>query len=168
MELGRVRLVVLDVDGVLADGIYIDRSGEELKRFDPKDGAGIKYLLREGIEVAILSGRSSRAVEKRAKDLGIERVVQGAKKKAPAFEKLAKEVGVKPEETVYMGDDLTDLPAIRLAGFSAAPSDAHHEVRKAVDHVCAKAGGRGAVRELVELILKASGAYERLVREYMR
>ena len=159
---------MLDVDGVLADGIYIDPSGEEIKRFDPKDGAGVKYLQREGMEVAILSGRESRAVEERARGLGIRRIVQDAKKKAPALEALAREAEVELEEIAYMGDDLTDLPAISLAGFSAAPSDAHEEVKKAVDHVCASPGGRGAVRELAELILRAKGAYARLLRGYGR
>ena len=163
-----MKLVVLDVDGVLADGIYIAPSGEEFKRFDPKDGAGVKYLQREGIQVAILSGRESRAVEERAKGLGIEKVVQDAKKKAPALKALAREADADLEEVAYMGDDLTDLPAISLAGFSAAPSDAHEEVKKAVDHVCARPGGRGAVRELAELILKAKGAYARLLRGYGR
>jgi len=168
MELARVKLVVLDVDGVLADGIYVDQSGDELKRFDPKDGAGIKYLQREGVEVAILSGRDSKAVERRAEALGISKVVQDAKKKAPAIQALAREAKVGLSEVAYMGDDLTDLPAIALAGFSAAPSDAHEEVKKAVDHVCGSPGGRGAVRELAELILKAKGAYDRLLRGYGR
>ena len=168
MGIERVRLVVLDVDGVLADGIHLDASGEELKRFDAKDGAGIKYLQREGVEVAILSGRESRATEARARELGIERVVQNAKKKAPALEALAAEAKVELEDVAYMGDDLTDLPAISLAGFSASPSDAHEEVKRAATHVCARPGGRGAVRELCELILKAKGAYARLLRGYGR
>lgn len=168
MGLEQTRLVVLDVDGVLAEGIYLNSSGEELKRFDARDGAGIKYLQREGVEVAILSGRESPAVEARARELGIERVVQNAKKKAPALEALAREAKVGLEEVVYMGDDLTDLPAISLAGFSASPSDAHEEVKRAVTHVCASPGGRGAVRELSELILRAKGAYARLLRGYGR
>ncbi|ADV60729.1 3-deoxy-D-manno-octulosonate 8-phosphate phosphatase, YrbI family [Isosphaera pallida ATCC 43644] len=156
----RMELLVLDVDGVLTDGVIaLDDRGIELKRFSVRDGAGISYWRKAGGKVAILSGRRSRAVDLRAAELGITPVIQGAKAKLEPFLGLLEDLGIPAERTVYMGDDLADLPPMGLAGLAACPSDAAAEVIRAADHVTRAPGGRGAVRELVEFLLDARGGW---------
>jgi 3-deoxy-D-manno-octulosonate 8-phosphate phosphatase (KDO 8-P phosphatase) len=163
----RVKLVLLDVDGVLADGrIVYDQDGGELKSFSARDGAGVKYLQRSGLEVAILSGRTSRAVDVRAEELGISQVYQGVKRKLDVFDEVLKSNGIKPDELAYMGDDLMDLPIMRRAGLSAAPSDAVPEVKRAAHVVMRAGGGRGAVREFAEFIIKAQGNWRKIMERY--
>lgn len=168
-KLKAIRLVVFDVDGVLTDGriIYNDE-GQETKSFDVKDGHGIKLLMRSGIDVAIITARLSKTVTHRAANLGIDLVYQGMRDKSAAFDDMLQKMGLRPEQAAYMGDDIIDLPVIRRAGFSAAVSDAVAEVREAVDYVSEKRGGRGAARDLAELVLKAQGRWEEILKTYLK
>ncbi len=159
-RLGSIELLVLDVDGVLTDGlIIVDGLGVESKHFHVKDGAAIALWHKQGKKTAILSGRSARCVDIRAAELGIHPVIQGASDKEEALRTLMLELNLKPDQTTFMGDDLADLPAMELAGFSACPSDGAAEVRGFADFVTQARGGRGAVRELVEMLLKAQGSW---------
>ena len=162
----KVRLLVLDVDGVLTDGaiIYSDK-GEEPKSFNVKDGLGIKMLIQEGIKVAIISGRKSRAVEYRANELGIQEVYQGIKNKVAIFEEILKRNKMNPEETSFIGDDLIDLPLLSRVGFAVGVSDAVKEVKKAADYVTRLPGGKGAVREVCELLLQSQKKWNKYVKQ---
>ncbi|MFH1033091.1 MAG: HAD family hydrolase [Pseudomonadota bacterium] len=163
----RIRLLVLDVDGVLTDGrVVYDDQGREIKFFDVRDGHGLKLLQRAGVEVAWLSGRGSQANRVRARELGVERLIEQCKVKLPALTELIAACGLTPAEVAYMGDDLIDLPAMRAVGFCLAPADARPEARAIAHWVCHALGGRGAVREACELILKASGAWEQVTARY--
>jgi 3-deoxy-D-manno-octulosonate 8-phosphate phosphatase (KDO 8-P phosphatase) len=154
----RVRLAIFDVDGVLTDGtLYIGARGEALKAFNILDGHGLKMLREAGVVTAILSGRKHAAVDRRAKELSIDHVIQGRSEKVPEFEKLLKRVKVKREECAYMGDDLPDLPVLRLCGLAVAVANAVDAVKKEAHYVTRARGGRGAVREACDLILAARG-----------
>jgi len=158
----RVELLVLDVDGVLTDGgLYYGPEGEALKRFDVRDGHGIVLCRGMGIPAAILSARTSPAVEARARELRIPFVLQGERDKAAGLDRLLERCGLPAEALAYIGDDVNDLPVLARVGFGAAPADARPEVRERVHYVCQSPGGRGAVRELCELILRAKGLWER-------
>ncbi len=163
-----VKLLIMDVDGVMTDGsvIYNDK-GEETKIFNVRDGHGIKMLQRAGIKAALITARLSECVKHRARNLGIELVYQGAVDKAKAFEDLLEKEGLKPEETAYMGDDVVDIPVLKRAGLAIGVSDAVDEVRELVHYITIKPGGKGAVREVVELILKAQGKWDEAVRRYL-
>ena len=163
----RIKLLVLDVDGVMTDGriVYSD-SGEELKFFDSRDGHGIKLLKRAGVEVAIITGRASRAVEHRASNLGIQFVYQKALNKIDAFNELASRTGTADEAICTMGDDLPDLPVMHRSGLAVAVPDAVEEVRAAADYTTARPGGSGAVREVCELIMKAQGTWREVTARY--
>ncbi len=162
-----IKLLVLDVDGVLTDGrVVYDDQGREIKFFDVKDGHGLKLLQRAGVEVAWLSGRGSQANRVRAQELGVERLIEQCKVKLPALRDLMAACGVGPEQVAYMGDDLIDLPAMRAVGLALAPADAQPEARAAAHWVCTQPGGRGAVRQACELILKASGAWLEVTARY--
>jgi 3-deoxy-D-manno-octulosonate 8-phosphate phosphatase (KDO 8-P phosphatase) len=153
-----VRLVVFDVDGVFTDGrLWMGSDGVEYKAFSVRDGVGIKQLLAAGIEVAIISGRASPAVDRRMAELGVTRVVQGCDEKAVALERVLLETGVAAGQTAYLGDDTPDLPAMRLVGLPAAVADAHPAARAAAAWVSSLPGGRGAVREFCDLLLEARG-----------
>ena len=157
---GRVRLLVLDVDGVLTDGrLYFGAQGEVLKVFDVRDGHGIKMLLANGVDVAWLSARSSDIVAARARELGVVRVLQGRSDKSAAFQALLAETMVGTSDTGYMGDDLPDVPAMRLAGFAATVANGCDAAKDAAHWVTAQHGGRGAVRALAEFILHAKGIH---------
>ena len=165
----KIKLLILDVDGVMTDGsINYTDSGDEFKSFNVKDGHGIKLLMRTGTMVALITARSSNVVTHRAKDLGIEHLIQGAKEKLPAFEGLIKELGLTSDEVAYMGDDLVDLPVIRRVALSGAPLDAVKEVREAVDIVTTAHGGKGAVREFAELIIRGLGKFDELTARYYK
>jgi 3-deoxy-D-manno-octulosonate 8-phosphate phosphatase (KDO 8-P phosphatase) len=159
-----VRLLVLDVDGVLTRGtIFIDDHGEETKGFHVRDGHGIKMLQRAGIGVAILTGRTSGVVEHRARDLGIAHVVQGSLRKSEGLDRLCAMAGIPPELCAYMGDDVVDLPAMRRCRLALAPQDAHPSVRRTA-HWCASFdGGAGAVRQACEGLILAAGAWPEIV-----
>lgn len=164
-RLRRIRIVVLDVDGVLTDGsLCFTGEGELMKSFHVRDGLGIKLLQAAGIEVAILTGRTSGIVAFRADELGMKRVEQGRLKKLPALRKMLADAGLTPEECAYMGDDLPDLPCLRAVGFAATPADGSSELDPCVHWRTPHAGGRGAVRDLAERILQAQGRWEELVR----
>ncbi|HYB51711.1 MAG TPA: HAD-IIIA family hydrolase [Burkholderiaceae bacterium] len=161
----RVRLVALDVDGVLTDGrLYFGVRGEALKAFDVRDGLGIRLLRDVGIEVAIVTGRSSRIVSARARDLGIGTVRQGQRDKHACLQRLLSEAGLSQRECAYMGDDWPDLPALACVGLAATVADAPEEVKRCVHWVAPSPGGRGAVRDLARLLLRAQGHFDALLR----
>jgi 3-deoxy-D-manno-octulosonate 8-phosphate phosphatase (KDO 8-P phosphatase) len=154
----RVRLMVLDVDGVLTDGrLYFGPQGEALKVFDVRDGHGIKMLLAHGIAVAILSARSSAIVETRARELGITHVLQGQSDKERGFTDLLLETALNAADCGYAGDDLPDLPVLRAVGFAATVADACDEVKAIAHWIAPRPGGSGAVRALAEYVLRAKG-----------
>ena len=164
----RIRLLVLDVDGVLTDGgIYMGSSGEAMKRFDIKDGLGIALWHRAGAMTAILTGRSSKIVENRAKELRISVVRQGCTDKRAAYKELKAELKISDEEIAYIGDDIIDLPVMKRVGLSVAVADAVPEVRDAAHIVAEHSGGRGAIRETVERILRAQGRFEEAAALYL-
>ena len=151
-----VRLVAFDVDGVFTDGrFYLSDHGVESKAFNTQDGYGIRCLLKAGIPVAIISGRSSGAVAKRMQELGVKHVIQGCKDKIAAFEELVAGLGIDDSECVYVGDDLPDLPLLHKVGYSIAVSNAVDELKTQCDYTTTASGGHGAVREICDLILAA-------------
>ena len=161
-----IEMLVLDVDGVLTEGqIVMDDHGEESKAFNVRDGHGIKMLQRTGISVAILTGRSSKVVECRARDLGIEYVVQGSLRKADGIRTLCELAGITPQKCAYMGDDVIDMPAMQQCGLTMAPADAHAGVLKKVHWVSACNGGRGAVRQAAEGLILANGFWDKVVKD---
>ncbi|MBI5327311.1 MAG: HAD-IIIA family hydrolase [Deltaproteobacteria bacterium] len=162
-----VKLLILDVDGVMTDGrIIYDDDGKETKVFDVKDGHGIKLLMRAGIDVAIITARESSVVLHRAKNLGIEIVCQKAMDKVAAFEGIIDKKQLSPADVAFIGDELVDIPLLRRVGFAASVSDAVKDVKKYVDYVTVKSGGYGAVREVCELILKAQGRWDEVTARY--
>lgn len=167
LELAKgIRMLVLDVDGVLTDGrILMDNAGEETKGFNVRDGHGIKMLQRAGIEVAILTGRTSKVVEHRARDLGIRYVVQGSLRKTVGLDELCEKSGISPVECAYMGDDVVDLPAMNRCRLKSAPCDAHVGVKVKADWVSDHAGGFGAVRQIAEGLILAAGAWPQVIEE---
>lgn len=163
-----VRLLALDVDGVLTDGrLYFAEDGQELKTFDTQDGHGIKMLQHAGIEVAIITGRTTKLVQRRAGNLGIRHLLQGREDKLVALRELTAELDIPLDEVAYVGDDWPDLPAILAAGLGIAVANAHGELRTRADHVTALAGGRGAVREVCDLILRAQDRYDAALAPYL-
>ena len=163
-----IKLLVLDVDGVLTDGhLWYDNSGEELKAFNIQDGLGIKLLLRGGVDVAIITGRRSALVARRARELGIRHVIQGREDKLAALQALLEELALPLQEIAYMGDDLPDLAAIRAAGLGIAVANAQPVVAGHADYKTARSGGDGAVREICDLILQAQGKFDAIVERYL-
>ncbi|MHB9097662.1 MAG: KdsC family phosphatase [Syntrophales bacterium] len=166
-KIRKVRLLILDVDGVMTDGrIIIDDAGLESKHFDVKDGHGLKILMRYNIDVVLLTGRKSQVVDHRAADLGITEIHQGIRNKLEAFAGILERRKLAPEESAYVGDDVVDIPLLKRVGFAVAPADALPEVRHAADYVTDHAGGRGAVREVCEVILKAQGRWTEVAARY--
>jgi 3-deoxy-D-manno-octulosonate 8-phosphate phosphatase (KDO 8-P phosphatase) len=166
-KLKGIKLLILDVDGVMTDGrIIMDNEGRETKNFDVRDGHGIKLLQRYGIKVAILTGRQSKVVEHRAKDLDIKDVYQKVFNKKDVFEKIMKNHKLSHNEAAFIGDDIVDIPVLRRVGFSVAVADADEVVKKSVDHVARNRGGHGAVREICEMILKAQGKWPEIAAKY--
>jgi 3-deoxy-D-manno-octulosonate 8-phosphate phosphatase (KDO 8-P phosphatase) len=159
-----VELLVLDVDGVLTDGsLYYGEHGEAMKRFDVKDGHGLVMARLVGLRAAILTARTSKIVERRGKELGLALILQGQKENASGLSEILHTLGVHPQACAYMGDDLNDLAPMGMVGLSACPVDAAAEVRRQALFVAQSPGGKGAVRELVELCLRASGRWEQAV-----
>lgn len=162
-----IRLLILDVDGVLTDGsIILDNNGNELKAFHVRDGHGIKMLQKVGIEIAIITGRRADVVERRASELGIQHVYQGALNKAVAFADLQEKTGIPASAIACVGDDIVDIPLLRRAALPVAVADATEETRAAAAYVTKACGGRGAVREVCDLILKATGKWNELLNAY--
>ena len=166
-KLKAVKLLLLDVDGVLTAGdiLYTD-SGSEIKIFSVKDGLGLRLLMAAGISVGLVTGRSSPALLRRCEDLGITLIYDGIKDKAAALEQICASTGIAPQHTAFVGDDLPDLPIMDRTGASFAVSNAHAIVRQRADFVTAAAGGCGAVREVCEKILTAQGLWDEIVERF--
>ncbi len=165
----RIRLLLFDVDGVLTDGtVIIHGDGTESKSFHIRDGAAIVWAQRAGLLVGLLSSRASSATAQRAAQLAIPIVVQGVANKAAAYERIVRDAGLTDEAVSYMGDDLIDLPVLSRAGLSAAPADAAAAVRERADWVSALPGGRGAARELIELVLRAQSRWDDVTARYLQ
>jgi 3-deoxy-D-manno-octulosonate 8-phosphate phosphatase (KDO 8-P phosphatase) len=163
----QVRVLLLDVDGVLTDGrLLYDYAGREFKQFHVLDGLGIHWLLQAGIEVGIVSGRTSRAVESRARELGLTVVFQGIRDKWAVVQNLLKKKEIPATRAAFMGDDLVDFPVLKRVGLAIAVPNAHPLVRRRADYVTRTPGGSGAVREVAELLLKAQGHWKEILREY--
>jgi 3-deoxy-D-manno-octulosonate 8-phosphate phosphatase (KDO 8-P phosphatase) len=163
----RIKLILLDVDGVLTDGaVVMYGDGSESKRFHIRDGIALVWAQRVGLKVGILSARHSATTNQRAAQLGISLVYQGVASKASAFDQILSDTAVTDTEVAYMGDDIVDLAVLKRVGLSAAPSDAVPEVRSSVDFVSTRCGGDGAVRELAELILRTQGHWSTIVSGY--
>jgi YrbI family 3-deoxy-D-manno-octulosonate 8-phosphate phosphatase len=163
----QIELILSDVDGVLTDGgILFDNQGIEIKKFHIRDGLGIRLWQRAGYRFGILTARNSHIVKIRAAELGIDIVRQGFEEKLPVLQELLRELGLSPQQTCYIGDDLTDLAVIRHVGLGVAVADAAADVRAAARHVTTLGGGHGAVRELIESLLKTKGDWEALLRRY--
>lgn len=153
----KIKLFISDVDGVLTDGkIILGNNGEEFKSFHARDGMGITRALERGLQIALITGRSSEIVKTRALELGIEEVYQGIKDKIAILQKLKNKYQIDYPEIAYIGDDLNDLPVLKLVGFSISVADAVKEVKSSVDYITDKKGGKGAVREALEFIISAS------------
>jgi len=165
----KIELLVLDVDGVLTDGsIVYTAEGMEIKRFHVRDGSGLKFWHNQGKRSAIVSGRTSPAVEVRAAELRVTTVYQGQPDKLPAFGAVLIETGLRAEQVCAIGDDLPDLPVLRRAGLAVAVADACPEVRAVADHVTASPGGHGAVRDVIEWLLKLQGRWDGIIAEFKR
>jgi 3-deoxy-D-manno-octulosonate 8-phosphate phosphatase (KDO 8-P phosphatase) len=163
----KIRLLLLDVDGVLTDGaIIIDSRGVETKRFDVRDGQGVALLIRSGIAVGFITGRSSEIVRHRAKELGVRIVYQGVQDKADVYNKIKIKTGFTDGQIAFVGDDLVDLPILRQVGLAVAVRDSWPGLKPRVDYVTRAKGGRGAVREVSELLLKAQNTWQQLARRY--
>ncbi len=163
-----IKLLALDVDGVLTDGrIIYDSDGRSLKFFNVHDGMGLSLLRRAGIEVAFISAKSSPTIGIRAEDCGVSIVMEDISDKAEAVRQVASSVGVDLSETAFVGDDLVDIPAMKVSGLAVAVANACPEVKEAADYITSSYGGRGAVREVCELILKSKGLWESIISKYI-
>jgi len=164
----RVRLLIFDVDGVLTDGsLFIGDDGQEYKAFNSRDGHGIKMLQKHGVVVGIITGRTSQVVEHRMASLGINHVYQGKLEKLPAFEQLIATLGLSPEQTAYVGDDVVDLPVMRRVGLAIAVQDAHPLVKHHSHWQTPNGGGRGAARDACELLMEAHGVLQQELDSYL-
>lgn len=164
----QIKLVVFDVDGVLTDGsLFLGDDGQEYKAFHSRDGHGMKMLQQTGVEIAVITGRSSQVVNHRMHNLGVRHVYQGRLEKLPAFHDLLARVSVEPAQTAYVGDDVVDLPVMREAGLAVAVLDAHPLVRQHAHWHTLSAGGRGAAREVCELIMEAQGTLQTQLQHYL-
>jgi 3-deoxy-D-manno-octulosonate 8-phosphate phosphatase (KDO 8-P phosphatase) len=167
-RLEQVQLLLLDVDGVLTDGgIIYNAAGEEIKRFHVKDGLGIRLLMETGIRVGIITGRRSPALTHRLNNLGIELVLDGIHDKAAALTDITARVGVDNRHISFLGDDLPDLPVMKRVGLAVAVADACYEVKESAHMITAAGGGKGAVRELCEAVLKAKGLWEGILERFL-
>ncbi len=164
----KIRLVIFDVDGVLTDGsLFLGDDGQEYKAFNSRDGHGIKMLQQIGIEIGIITGRSSEVVRLRMQSLGIKHVYQGQLDKRPAYQELRDKLGLSNAEIAYVGDDVVDLPIMRLVGLAIAVNDAHPFVTQHAHWLTPHAGGRGAARDVCELLMDAQGHLQRVLQSYL-
>ncbi|KAF0155658.1 MAG: 3-deoxy-D-manno-octulosonate 8-phosphate phosphatase (KDO 8-P phosphatase) [Syntrophaceae bacterium] len=166
-KLKKIKMLVLDIDGVMTDGsIIMDSDGREMKNFNVRDGHGLVMIQRHGIQVAILTGRTSTVVDHRARDLKITEVYQGALNKKEIFAQILKKNNLTPDTISYMGDDIVDIPVLKMVGFSVAVADALDLVKKTVDYITVNRGGQGAVREICEMLLMAQGYWPEVAARY--
>lgn len=169
MRARKIKLIAFDVDGVMTDGtLYLADDGQEYKGFNSLDGHGLKMLKSTGVELAIVTGRTSRVVECRAKNLGITLVHQGAHDKLAVYESLCRELQLSCEETAFMGDDVVDLPVMRRAGLSIAVPSAPDLVKAHSHYITGRAAGRGAVREACEFLMQAQGSFDSAMAPYLK
>jgi len=160
----KIKLLILDVDGVLTDGrIIYDDFGDELKFFNVQDGLGLSLLYRAGIKTVIITARKSKSVLRRAKECHIDKVYQNSLKKIEVYRNILKKLKLKDEEVAFIGDDIPDLAILKRAGLAVTVPDAAPEVKKVSHYICVKSGGQGAARELVEIILKSQGSWEKAI-----
>lgn len=163
----KIQMLILDVDGVLTDGrLYYTNNGQEIKAFNVHDGHGIVMLKESGIKTAIISGRKSRSVTIRAREIGIQYIYQGVFDKVKIMERIINREKISCENVCYIGDDVTDLALLARAGFSVSVMNGVPEVKSEVDYITTKEGGKGAVREVAEIILKAKGLWNQIVNNY--
>jgi len=163
----RIKLLLMDCDGVLTDGcLWLTSDGDEQKAFHARDGQGISLLHRAGLQTGIITGRTSSAVDRRAQDLKMSYVRQYAKDKIKALEEILAEAGVTTDECAYIGDDVGDIPVMRRVGLAVAVSDAVEETKQAAQYITALKGGQGAVREVCDLVLKAQGRWDELMERF--
>ena len=164
----RTKLVIFDVDGVLTDGsLFVGDDGQEYKAFNSRDGHGIKMLMRHGVEVAIITGRTSKVVEHRVANLGIVHVYQGALDKLVCFNELVAKLGIDPQDIAYVGDDVVDLPVMTKVGLAIAVQDAHAFVKQHAHWQTPNRGGRGAARDVCELLIEARGQLQAELESYL-
>lgn len=164
----KIKALVLDADGVLTDSkIYISDSGKEMKAFNSKDGLGLKLIQQAGLKVAIITGRSSKALEHRCREIGIEHLFEKIEDKLVVLEQLAATWEYGMDEIAFMGDDVVDLPAMARCGLTFAPADAQEIVKTRATHVTKQKGGEGAVREAIEIIFRETGLYDQVMRRYL-
>jgi len=165
----RVKLMIFDVDGVLTDGnLWYSPTGEEIKAFHAFDGHGVKMLGESGVRLALLPGRKSAAVAARARELGVEHVLQGVADKRARYEALLKALRLQAGDTGYMGDDLVDLPVLTRCGFACTVPEAPEDLKKRAHYVAAAPAGRGAAREVCEYVMRAQGSFERMLAGYLK
>ena len=163
----KIKLLVLDVDGVLTDGsITLDAGENELKSFHVRDGHGIKMLMKAGINVALITGRYSKVVERRGKELGIKEIFQKCRDKKTAYRQLADKYSLRDSEIAYMGDDVVDISVLKMCGLPVTVADAEDEVKSTVCMITKRYGGRGAVREVCDFLLRAKGLWEGILHGY--
>lgn len=168
VDFEKIHWLVLDVDGVLTNGtVMLHPDGSESKQFNLQDGHGIRMFKRSGLDVALLSGRDSAATQRRADQLQIEHVFQGCTAKLPVLEEFMRSQGITFEQVAYVGDDVLDLPLVRRVGLGVAVANAVNDLKRYADYVTDKAGGEGAVREVIDLILKRSGRWQALMERYL-
>jgi 3-deoxy-D-manno-octulosonate 8-phosphate phosphatase (KDO 8-P phosphatase) len=164
-----IKLLLMDCDGVLTDGrLWLTDDGDEQKTFNTKDGLGLALLHRAGLRSGVISGRTSKALARRARELGVEFVRQGDEQKIQAFEEVLGLSGVAEDEVAFVGDDLSDIPLMRRSELAIAVADAVEETRSAAHYVTRAEGGRGAVREVIEIILKSQGLWTDLLDVYLK
>ena len=165
----KIKLVIFDVDGVLTDGrLFFGDDGQEYKAFHSRDGLGMKMLMRNGIDIAIITGRTSNVVQHRMKNLGIKHVYQGQLDKRPAFQEILKKLNLGVDQVAYVGDDIIDLPVLSLAGFAVTVSDGHDFVKQHAHWITEHASGQGAARDVCEFILEAQGKLEAEFINYLQ
>jgi 3-deoxy-D-manno-octulosonate 8-phosphate phosphatase (KDO 8-P phosphatase) len=166
-KLKKIKMLILDVDGVLTDGyVIIDDNGHESKHFNVRDGHGLKMIQRYGIKVVLLTGRQSEVVKHRARDLGIKEIHQKVFNKKEVFAKILQKNKLTSEEVAFMGDDIVDIPVLKAVGFSVAVADAVDVVKKSVDYITKNKGGHGAVREVCDMLLQAQGKWLEIAARY--
>lgn len=156
----RIKAIVMDVDGVLTDGsILAMENGDQVRTMNIKDGYAIQLAVKSGYTLAVISGGRSQGVASRLRGLGVEHIYMGAGEKTPVFKKFITDTGINPEETLYIGDDMPDLPVMEITGISVAPADAAEDILKMAQFITRKKGGKGCVREVIEMVMKQQGRW---------